>query len=211
VTTLCAKLYNFVSKCRFRIAGMTRFLQFPLDAMIQHTNGEIIYSAESRWPLTMVVGLHIYHCCGRFTLNREDWFHHLVFLPTLGIPGMVFDWGCFGNWLVFFICGLPGGIDYMILALQKMNKCMTFNQKRISSNLNMWIRIPGILFGIGVAYVILMQGRYNVPIVFLAIQMIFLPFNVLYYAKQSTINYCIHQVRSYVPTQDWNELKRLSL
>ena len=132
------------------IPGIIAFLYDPVSSLTQ-IQDDVIISATSRWPLTFAVSLHIYHCIGKFNLKAEDIFHHLVFVPTLGISGMICDWGCFGNWLVFFICGFPGGVDYMLLALQKMNKCTNLNQKRISANLNMWVRLPGIIFGVGLS------------------------------------------------------------
>jgi hypothetical protein len=121
---------------------------------------------------------------------------------------MIFDWGCFSNYLVFFVCGIPGGIDYIILALQKNKKLLHWNQKRISANLNMWMRLPGILFSIGVAYVIFKENKYMVPKIALLFQLIFMPLNVIFYGKQSVINHTLHQVKELVPSQNWNELKK---
>ena len=133
--------------------GLVHFLQNPLFAMMTTENGETIFSAESKWPLTLVICLHFYHCL-RFKLSYQDKLHHFLFIPTLGIPGLILDWGCFSNYLVFFICGLPGGIDYLLLSLQKQGKALKWNQKKICANLNMWVRLPGILLAIGVAFVI---------------------------------------------------------
>ena len=63
-----------------------------------------------------------------FKLSGPEYFHHLLFIPTLGFPGQLFDWGAVGNLQAFFISGLPGGLDYFFLSIgmQKLR------QKQIS-------------------------------------------------------------------------------
>lgn len=174
--------------------GLVNFLQNPLMAMMSTETGETLFSAESKWPLTLVVCLHLYHCL-KFNLSLQDVLHHFLFIPTLGIPGIIYDWGCFANYLTFFICGLPGGIDYFILSLHKQGIALQWNQKKICANLNMWLRLPGILLGIGVAFVIFKEKKYTVhPVPFL-VQVTLMPINVIYYAKQSVINYTLHQIK----------------
>jgi len=169
---------------------------------------EYFISATSKWSLTYAVALHIYHCC-IFKLSIEDMFHHGIFLPTIGIPGMIYDWGCFGNWLVFFMCGLPGGVDYLLLGLHKLECCLNYNQKRICANINVWFRMPAVLFGVGVAYALFVRNTYTVPTLALLMQLIFLTFNVVYYTKQSVINYTLHSVKTIVPHAEWNVLKKI--
>ena len=52
-----------------------------------------------------------------FKLSGAEMFHHLLFIPTLGFPGQLFNWGATGNFQAFFISGLPGGIDYFLLSI----------------------------------------------------------------------------------------------
>ena len=44
-----------------------------------------------------------------------------------------------------FISGLPGGVSYFLLAMQKMGICSPIVEKRITANMNAWVRLPGIL------------------------------------------------------------------
>lgn len=201
-------IVNFAIAC-IALNGVLQFFKDPLASMMPtDDDDEGVFAANSKWSLTLVVCLHLYHCSGQFKLTYHDIFHHLTFLPTLAIPGMVFDWGCFSNYLVFFVCGVPGGVDYFMLGLQKIGRLLDWNQKRICANLNMWMRLPGILFAIGVAYVILLEQKYTVPRIALLFQLIFMPFNVIFYGKQSVINYTLFQVKDIVPTQDWTVLKK---
>lgn len=190
------------------IPSVIHVLEAPQDIFRLQEPEEWLWSPSSKWPLALVNTLHIYHCVANFQLSADDWFHHLLFIPTLGFLGVYFPWGSLNNWFAFFLCGIPGGIDYLILALQKMNKVPTLNQKRISANLNVWVRAPGVLFGIALGYAA--KDTCEAPLVAFWIQTIFTFVNVLYYAKASVINYTLHQVRQFVPSQDWKALKKIN-
>jgi hypothetical protein len=50
--------------------------------------------------------------------------------------------GVIGNFCLFFICGVPGGIDYAMLVAVKMNMMKPIREKKINVHLNTWIRAP---------------------------------------------------------------------
>ena len=77
------------------------------------------FGNASAWPLTIINSIHLYHMVGAFKLTGADYFHHLLFIPALGIPGQVYHWGPLANWVAFFISGLPGGVDYFLLGQQR--------------------------------------------------------------------------------------------
>ena len=95
-------------------------------------------------------------------LSGADYFHHLVFIPTIAFPGQVFRWGALGNFQAFFISGLPGGLDYCMLGLQKVGMLNAMTEKRVNANLNTWLRTPGILTSTVLLYQALKLGRYQV-------------------------------------------------
>lgn len=191
---------------RLTLPGVRYLLLHPLQAFDAGDDPD----AASRTPLSIVVALHIYHCLGGFTLSWQDVFHHAVFLPTLGFPGMVYEWGSFGNFLAFFVCGVPGAIDYALLGLHKLRVATGLNQKRICANLNLWVRMPGILFGMGVCFAACHARPPSAPAWAVALQVTFMPFNVLFYTKQSLINYALHTAKRFVPqTLSWSDLKRI--
>ena len=170
---LCHAAGNFVIAC-LSVNGLVQFLKDPLTALVfDDGDSTRVFAAHSKWPLGIANAIHLYHLIGGFSLNAHDWFHHILFLPTLGVTGLIFDWGCFSNWLAFFICGLPGGVDYTILACQRMNLLTTLDQKRICCNMNMWLRMPGILFAMGVCYCNVVSGSFHAPPWALALQCIF--------------------------------------
>ena len=94
----------------------------------------------------------------------DDWFHHLTFAFSLCGMSLVWDHGCLESWLIFFICGAPGGIDYFWLGLVKEGKIKKIDEKRWNAKvryfivfsccfahqnhsvkMNTWVRGPGCL------------------------------------------------------------------
>ena len=65
----------------------------------------------------------------------------LPLLPLL-LPAMCFQIvGCFGpvaNFTNFFVCGVPGGLDYLMLALVKHGKILPLTEKYYNNILNVW-------------------------------------------------------------------------
>lgn len=91
-----ARWFLLYSLANFCIAGLCPpalqfLLQYPtlvFDATRTHPY------AGSSWPLMIGGAIHMYHCSGSFDLSVHDIFHHILFVPTLCLPGMLYDWGC---------------------------------------------------------------------------------------------------------------------
>lgn len=149
-----------------------------------------------RLPIFLANGLHLHHVLS-FRLTPAELFHHLVFLPTLAFPGMLFDWGHMSACFCFFVCGLPGGLTYAALALNRRPGAEPYGEKRLTANLNVWLRCPGLLATTTVGYVVLVSrpDTVQVPLLAVVLQLIFMPFNALYYAKQTVANATSHATR----------------
>ena len=82
-------------------------------------------------PAYMILCLHIYHLLPfmRFKLHDGDVFHHLVFVGIVGPVGIAFDTGPLQNFVAFFICGLPGALDYIMLVLVKLKMLSRYDEK----------------------------------------------------------------------------------
>lgn len=92
---------------------------------------------------TIAIALHIYHIFA-FKCNLEDYIHHIVSALGVGVIGCSQPWGHIINATNFFICGLPGGINYILLMLRKYELITSVMQKRLDSLLNLLLRWPGI-------------------------------------------------------------------
>ena len=151
-----------------------------------------LFGTASIWPLAIVNSVHIYHMVGGFMLNSADYFHHLLFVPTCGFPGQLLPWGAVEPAGAFFISGLPGGVSYFLLGLQKVGKLQSITEKRVTANINTWVRTPGILFTSFVVYQGMVYARHTLPLWAVALQTVLPLYNALYYNKQAVANYTVH-------------------
>lgn len=114
-------------------------------------------------PLNITVTLHFYHMFFFKNLNKIDWIHHIVMM-YVGIYMYLFPLGAPINSVIFFINGLPGGIDYFLLALVKHNLISPFTEKSINIYLNNWIRSPGILISTYLAILLSFTNNHTFQI-----------------------------------------------
>ena len=150
----------------FVVLSALHSLSIVLRDPVRCANGAIytdrtFFGAASLWPLTIINSVHVYHMIGGFGLTSADYFHHLLFVPALGFPGQYYNWAALANWQAFFISGLPGGIDYFMLGLNKVGMLDHLVEKRVNANLNIWCRCPGILSSTVLAYIHVLQ--YDKP------------------------------------------------
>lgn len=181
------------------LRSMASVVSDPYNAASCETNTDTsMFGSASRWPLTIINSVHVYHMVGGFGLRYDDYFHHLMFIPTLGFPGQVFCFGALGNWQAFFISGFPGGLDYLMLGLIKIGAMEAMTEKKVNANLNTWLRAPGILTAALLLYQALIYGNYACPLWAAIIQLVLAPYNALRYGKQAVANYAVHYMLSIV-------------
>ena len=97
--------------------------------------------------LTNMLLLHGYHIFLFDNLRAIDYIHHIVMMAAL-VGAYIMNVGVYMSYFLFFICGLPGMIDYGMLAIQYDRK----EEKRINTYLNNYLRAPGIIFGLGMLW-----------------------------------------------------------
>jgi hypothetical protein len=107
----------------------------------------------------MVIGLHIFHIVHNINrINYDEIIHHVfthVFWYVtytqnhpIYIVGMI------------AMSGIPGGITYLLLVLQKFNKITQNYEKKISMYLNIWLRAPLCVMFATLMYIKLTQTNY---------------------------------------------------
>lgn len=112
-------------------------LDEPLNCFTGQTQTMVANSA--------VASIHIYHMLA-FPLRSEDIFHHVAFvsilcglaIPFKQVGGSANNLGC------FFLSGLPGGIDYLLLVLEKEGVISKRTQKKWCTRINVWLRGPSM-------------------------------------------------------------------
>ena len=88
--------------------------------------------------------LHIYHII-RYKMSKEDIKHHIPTLVVLSIPLFNISQSPLVSHIAFFLCGLPGAIDYMLLFLSRNNIIYRITEKKWNVYLNLYLRCPGAI------------------------------------------------------------------
>jgi len=109
-------------------------------------------------PTYMVPCLFTYHLSVFSNVPRDEWEHHLLFGLGLAGPQLRYCVGPVQNAIAFFICGLPGGLDYAMLCAVKEGWLRSSSEKIWNSKLQVWMRAPGILLS---SYAIYLISRYS--------------------------------------------------
>lgn len=121
-----------------------------------------IKTPASRIPINLTVALHYYHMIFFNYLYPIDWIHHILMMYVAFNVYYNPEVGLVSNYIIFFINGLPGGFDYLMLVLVKYNLIKSYTEKKINSYVNIWIRSPGILIGTYCLYLAsIVQQNYN--------------------------------------------------
>jgi len=89
---------------------------------------------------SFLAALHVYHLIF-YKTGFDELYHHVlsVYFHFFPLNRMLLA-------SLFFMTGLPGGVTYLMLILVKYNYITKLTEKRISKDLNLWVRMPGILF-----------------------------------------------------------------
>lgn len=114
----------------YTINNLYTFYEYPFD-----------------WRATILTAaLHTYHCYEyRHKLIFYDYLHHIT-MCFIALPlGVYVNCGSMMDFSLFFICGVPGMIDYFMMFLSRNNFVKKITQKRINNSLNLWIRCPGCI------------------------------------------------------------------
>ena len=128
-------IVNMINTC-FTLPFVFKMISDPLGKYFPLDNWEHL---DYIYP--MVIGLHTFHLKYHIkNIYNDELLHHFlthVFWyvtyinndPMFIVPMIVMS-------------GIPGGITYLLLFLQKFNKVSKLTEKKISMYLNIWIRAP---------------------------------------------------------------------
>jgi hypothetical protein len=160
--------------------------------------------SSTMWANSAIAAIHIYHCVF-FKLSAADIFHHATFvsilcgaaIPWKNIGGVANNLGC------FFLSGLPGGIDYVLLVLVKIGKMSKLKEKELNCEINQWIRGPSmsIYAALGLVNFVLGSVAKEIPITAFALIVLLHFYNGQYYARQVFESYAVHKERAKLEKQ----------
>ncbi len=197
------RLINYMSKGRILAEAKTRW--FALHALanfmvavlglpdiyfvLKNPYCGMMFDIISWHPSHIAFSIHLYHLLAFSDLRLEDVTHHLLFVGLFGIVNFTMKWGPVVNFLLFFITGVPGGLNYVLLVLKKEGKISQMEQKRLYSQIDVWMRMPGLLF---IGFNMLssaIQGYTRVPAVASVMCFILAAGNGVYYMEQTCCDY----------------------
>lgn len=137
-------------------------------------------------PLAMVICIHAYHA-RYFSLRNEDKFHHMLFVCLMSIPSILLtdQFSHIINYVIFFICGLPGMCMYILLVCVKKNYVSSITEKRITMWLNNYVRMPMLLYGVFLGWTMIMNGYTNAFVSSFILSLV--GYNAIYYNTESVI------------------------
>eukprot|EP01013_Petalomonas_cantuscygni_P021402 TRINITY_DN4064_c0_g1_i1.p1 TRINITY_DN4064_c0_g1~~TRINITY_DN4064_c0_g1_i1.p1 ORF type:complete len:325 (+),score=28.01 TRINITY_DN4064_c0_g1_i1:161-1135(+) len=92
----------------------------------------------------VATGLHFYHMVF-FILKPGDWLHHTVTAVLTTPPILLFQQARGASVALFFMTGLPGGIDYLLLTAVKLGWIAPIAEKKAYVIISVWLRGPGVL------------------------------------------------------------------
>ena len=100
-----------------------------------------------------ISGFHIYHMLFFEIKDLEEWIHHIISCLFVPLIGLSIPYGCALSLANLTMCGIPGGIDYLLLFLVKYNIIDKFTEKRINRLLNLVLRYPFMFISCYIFYI----------------------------------------------------------
>lgn len=143
----------------------------------------LAHPMQSWLPAQLTIGGHLYHALA-FSMKPNEVFHHLTFSGLGGVITLALPWGPLMSLCLCLMSGLPGAIDYALLARVKLGLMTRLREKQINTQINMWLRIPGLVFCSSTAWCCLAHGTTILPTPVLCFSIVMCLFNGLYYGAQ---------------------------
>jgi hypothetical protein len=156
----------------YTIPIIKNILDFPLQ--------EDLYIYTPSHICSLLGALHIYHLI-YYKVTFDEAFHHICAIYFHFFPANKF---LLAN--LFFMSGLPGGITYFLLILVKYNLIDSITEKKISTYLNLWCRMPGILFFSSILLINMYHNKFNIQDY---ITFTFMVWNAIHFMKTIFISY----------------------
>lgn len=152
------------------------------------------------YPSIITFSLHSYHIINYYNrLLFDDWLHHILMCGVALPMGISMNAGFLLNHSLFFLTGLPGGINYINLFLTRNKFMKRLTQKKVNNALNLWIRAPGCISHSALTLVAYNSHSelfvdYQRYLVWCTIILTF--WNGIYFMNQVVSNYAVEHYKS---------------
>ena len=171
------------------------YLTLP-DVINTYTNFDKILDYPVNYePALSTIALHSYHIVNYYDrLRIIDWMHHILMVVFAVPVGISANSGSLLGHSLFYLTGLPGAIDYILLFLAKNNYIENLVEKKINSKINIWLRCPGCIAHSTICMLSYFSNNINytlydkASIIFTSL-LVFL--NGIYFMKEVLVNYTL--------------------
>jgi hypothetical protein len=123
-----------------------------------------IHTLPVNWPaIWLCFALHFYHLWLYWrSLRFDDWLHHgLMIGVALPLGCVIGGAGPLVGFSLFFTTGLPGGIGYAALWLERNGCLRRATEKRIGRWVNVWLRAPGCVAHATLTTAVMLSSAYT--------------------------------------------------
>lgn len=203
-------IYQIIDYMLGNIKGKYYFVHFINNLLISYYTFKDLYIAYFQFnnildtelnclPTILTMSLHCYHIFVYFNkLVFDDWLHHIL-MCCLALPiGVYLNTGSLLGHGLFYLTGLPGGINYLLLFLTRNNYMKKITQKKYNTLINLWIRSPGCIIQSILSLIFFVNNMelFNNYKFFCGILGIILPFwNGIYFMNQVVSNYAVEKYK----------------
>lgn len=116
---------------------------------------------DNHYASYLILNLHLFHLITFKNLGFYDYFHHILFVG-LGVLPTIFYIKTNQCYLGYIPCsGIPGFIEYLVLALYKNNIISLVTQKYINSINYNYFRFPLCIIGVTYNFINYNNGNLN--------------------------------------------------
>jgi len=175
--------------CALCVPAVHGMVQDPAHAIFVPLLPPFAMPVDAVW----IAMLHLFHLLAYQRVSLEDKLHHLLFVPYAQLAVLApalwdwtYNWGPVLQLQHLFICGVPGMLDYLCLALRKEGRISKARQKRLQVKFNVWLRVPGVL----ASCTLLLYGLLQWPAaprsawILVLLNVLLIGGNSLYYAER---------------------------
>ena len=149
------------------------------------------YNYYSTLSTISIMNFHMYHLVTHVEeLSLETILHHIIgaiINPLITVYNPVGKLPVIHN---IMLCGIPGGIDYLLLYFVKMNIIERMTEKKINRFLNLLVRWPFIFLSNYLILLNVYNNNFVIPLI-IFVSIIINNFNAIYFCDKVIGNYHI--------------------
>jgi hypothetical protein len=173
---------------------VTPYCLMMLSDPIGVNDDYLLYKNNYEFLFPMISGLHTFHLLKSYKKIQFDEIIHHIITYTFGIINYILSHPFYYSYLII-VSGIPGGITYLLLFLQKIGLIELLTEKKISYLLNVWIRAPFTIVWATLAYNRLIYVEESIiNKILILVSIIIIPLNGIHFMTTIAESYHRHNI-----------------